>query len=252
MRTRRYSSSPNAKGAVQACTGCTLARAHAVAMSGCLTTGSEADPQTAAKGHSCFCELSAATPASDSQARLHTHSLPCKSSRGVRQCGMWQACPQSRGSRHSGWRLRRQRRRWLDTGGQGARTGADGGHTGGGGQGGLACCRVRSWQARAAAGTWQLVVVAVAVTVVAATGAETAMVVAVAAAERQRRPRSGRDASSAVAALHLSGPPGWGRRGNARRQETGEIFFPSSWFCFTNASLDESSLNLPFVLSNSH
>ena len=46
--------------------------------------------------------MSAATPASDSQAHLHTHSLPCKSSRGVRQCGMWQACPQSRGSRHSG------------------------------------------------------------------------------------------------------------------------------------------------------
>ena len=74
-------------------------------MSGCLTTGSEADPQTAAKGHSCFCDLPAGTPASDSQARLHTHSLPYKSSRGVRQCGMWQACPQSRLTREQAQRV---------------------------------------------------------------------------------------------------------------------------------------------------
>ena len=193
MRTRRVLVVAKRKGrsaSVHWMHAGTRADAHAVAMSGCLTTGSEADPQTAAKGHSCFCDLPAATPASDSQARLHTHSLPYKSSRGVRQCGMWQACPQSRGSRHSGWRLRRQRRRWWDTGRQGARTGADGGHTGGGGQDGLACCRVRSWQARAAAGTWQLVVVAVAAAAMAAmTGAATAMMVAVAAAERQRRPQ---------------------------------------------------------------
>ena len=109
-------------------------------------------PETAAKGHSCFCDLLAATLASDSQVHLHSHSLPCKSSRGVRQCGMWQVCPQSRGSRRSGWRLRRQRRRWWDTGGQGARMGADGGRTSGGGQAGLACRRARSWQASAAAG----------------------------------------------------------------------------------------------------
>ena len=68
--------------------------------------------------------------------------------------------------------------------------GADGGRTGGGGQGGLTCRHVRSWQARAAAGMWQLVVVAVAATAVAAmTGAATVMVAAVAAAERQRRPQ---------------------------------------------------------------
>ena len=97
--------------------------------------------------------------------------------------------------------------------------GADGGRTGGGGQGGLACCRVRSWQARAAAGMWQLVVVAVAAKVVAAmTGAATAMVAAVAAVERQRRPQGRIVGRRCPPPLWTSC---WGRGGNARREETG-------------------------------
>ena len=44
-----------------------------------LTTGRAAHRATAAKGHSRICDLSAAAPALSSQAQIHSHSLPYKS-----------------------------------------------------------------------------------------------------------------------------------------------------------------------------
>ena len=89
---------------------------------------------------------------------------------------------------------------------------------------------------------WQLLVVVVAaVAMVAMEEAVLAVVVAMVAAERQRRPQGRIVGRRCPPPLCTSQG---GRRGNARREETGELFFTSSWFCFTNASLDESRMTM--------
>ena len=53
-----------------------------------LTTGRAAQPETSAKGHSRFCDFSAATQASNGQTHLHSHSLPQESG-GDMSDDMW-------------------------------------------------------------------------------------------------------------------------------------------------------------------
>ena len=99
----------------------------------------------------------------------------------------------------------------------------------------LPCEELAGVQASAAAGTWQLVVVAVAVTVVAATGAETAMVVAVAAAERQRRPQGRIVGRRCPPPLSLSGPPaggGVGMRDVKKPAKSSFLPFDVAFFAF--------------------
>jgi hypothetical protein len=100
--------------------------------------------------------------------------------------------PQSRGSRRSGWRLRRHRRRWRRAGNtELAWAQMEGARAEEGRLGLLAAGRGAGRRARRR--EWQLVVVVVAAAaMVAMVGAVLAVVVAVVAAERQRRPRGGR------------------------------------------------------------
>jgi hypothetical protein len=70
------------KGRRESAHGMHAPRRHNTTRQACLTTGQEAQRETSAKGHSRFCDLSAATPALKNQGHAGNHSLPDESSSG--------------------------------------------------------------------------------------------------------------------------------------------------------------------------